>query len=116
MIEILDILSLEYEQLKTSLSELGEKSFEIHKKIGEALATRNLCEIYLFGKFSEYTKYGATSLGFPEERIHVNENLSAPEISAMQIRRFSKKGETILAKASRGIKLERVLLHFDAYI
>ena len=39
MIEILDILSLEYEQLKTSLSELGEKSFRagqiyewLHKK------------------------------------------------------------------------------------
>ena len=92
--------------------ELGDKSEEIHYGIGQSIPKGLFKSIFLFGNFAEHTARGAVNDGFPMERIHINTDLSRPEITALQINEYCDAGELILMKASRGVKLERVLDFF----
>ena len=92
--------------------ELGEMSEEIHYKIGKSIPKDLFAEIFLFGDFAEQTMSGAISAGFLKSKIHTNPLLHRPDITAMQIKTYCSKGDLILMKASRGIKLERVLSYF----
>ena len=88
--------------------ELGNFSEELHYEIGRALAKANISKLYLFGEYSEYIKKGALKEGFSKNSIFVNENTNEPEVTAEQIKRHSF-GEVILFKASRKLRLERII-------
>ena len=93
--------------------ELGEKSDEIHTLIGKNIAKYNIFNLYLFGKCSKNILAGAKSEGFPESRIFLNEDIENPDLTAAQIKTNHTQGEIILMKASRGIRLERILSKFE---
>lgn len=93
--------------------ELGKMSQDIHYKIGQSIPKDLFDEIFLFGDFAHFTKDGAIESGFSESKIHINSLLSMPELTAMQIKKYCKFGDLILMKASRGIRLERVLDFFE---
>ena len=89
--------------------ELGEFSEDYHFKIGASIPPSLFSEIFLFGNHAEHMAKGTIAAGFPACHIHINKHLDHPEITAKQIRSFCKSGEVILFKASRGIRLERII-------
>lgn len=88
--------------------ELGEFSENMHFEIGVHAAKSSLENLYLIGEYSKIVLEGAISAGFDANKVFVNENTNAPEITAADIRTHSSD-ELILFKASRKIGLERII-------
>lgn len=88
--------------------ELGEFGESMHFEIGVHAARSSLENLYIIGEYSKYVLEGAVSAGFDKDKVFINENPNAPEITARQIRENSF-GELILFKASRKIGLERII-------
>ncbi len=93
--------------------ELGDLSKRIHKKIGENISSLDFTSLYLIGSHAKYIYDGAVACGFAKDRIYYNPNLDKPEITASQIKRNAIVGEILLLKASRSVRLERILDYFD---
>ena len=89
--------------------ELGDMSDEIHFEIGRAISYKTFSNLFLFGNHISNIRLGAIEIGFPPGRIFVNSNATDPLLSAMQIRQNCHTNDTIFMKASRGLKLERIL-------
>ena len=87
--------------------ELGEEGEKLHYEIGLATAKYNFKKIYSFGNYSKFIAAGAQDGGIKEENIFINQNLTKPELTAKAIIE-SYNGETILAKASHSIKIDRI--------
>jgi UDP-N-acetylmuramoyl-tripeptide--D-alanyl-D-alanine ligase len=92
--------------------ELGDLSESQHRIIGEYFSEEIFDHIFLFGNYAKFTAEGAKSNGFPTDKIHINEDLDKPFISALQIKKFCKAGDLILLKGSRKTKVERILEYF----
>ena len=88
--------------------ELGDFSEELHYKIGLCASKSGIDKLYLIGAFSDSVLHGAVAGGFDKNRIFINEDAQQPEITAEQILTHSKD-EVILFKASRKIRLERII-------
>lgn len=88
--------------------ELGDLSEKLHFEIGLHASKSDLENVYLIGAFSTYIYDGLRKGGFDERKIFVNEDAENPEITARQILKHSSN-EVILFKASRKIKLERII-------
>ena len=93
--------------------ELGEASNDIHKKLGSHIFPDEIFNLYLIGSEAEKIAIGAVENGFSADRIFFNKDLERPDITADQIKKNSIDNEIIGMKASRGVKLERVLSCFD---
>ena len=93
--------------------ELGDKSEEIHRSIGKLISEYKFHNVYLFGKYSSYTRDSAIENGFSKRRIYINVDTTHPEITAEQIKSHHTEGEIILVKGSRGMRLEQVLSYFE---
>ena len=89
--------------------ELGDMSDEIHFEIGKAIYNKTFSNLFLFGNHISKVRLGAIENGFSPDRIYVNTNTSDPLLSAMQIRQNCRENDMIFMKASRGLKLERIL-------
>ena len=74
----------------------------------------SIANIFLFGKEAKEIGEGAKESGFPSNRIFFNNDISAPQITADQIRKVCQSEEVLLMKASRKVQLERVLDMFTA--
>lgn len=88
--------------------ELGEFSEALHYKVGFHAAKSGLERLYLIGEFSNCISEGAVAGGFDKNKIYINHNADNPEATASQILTHSAN-EVILFKASRKIKLERII-------
>ena len=92
-----------------SIMELGEMSEIIHKKIG-AMAVKAGCrQLYFLGYGAPYMKDGAIEEGYTRDRIHLFTEKGCHRDAADEILKNSKKGELILFKGSRAMKLEAVI-------
>ena len=89
--------------------ELGTSSADIHREIGKSIPIVSFENLFLFGKDAKEIGIGAYEMGFDSKKIFVNTNITAPEVTARQIRENCLAGEVVLMKASRGVMLERVL-------
>lgn len=89
--------------------ELGSMGNEIHYEIGRAISPLAFHNLFLFGNLVWELRRGAIESGFPAERIFLTDDLSRPELCAKHIRERCEAGEMIFMKASRGMRLERVL-------
>jgi UDP-N-acetylmuramoyl-tripeptide--D-alanyl-D-alanine ligase len=85
--------------------ELGERSEALHKEIGTLLADANIHDLFLKGSLTKALAAGAIRRGFPAERITFFE---APEEVVSSLRSRLKKGDWILIKGSRKMKMEAV--------
>ncbi len=89
--------------------ELGEHSEAIHRKIGRLINCRDFYSIFLFGNNAKYIGNEAVLNGFPTERIFCNCLTENPEITASQVIKNTIPGEILLVKASRGMRMEKVM-------
>ena len=86
--------------------ELGEKSKEFHKNVGEFVPGCGVDYLLCFGENSEYYIESAVSKGFDKENAFHFDSLEA--LSA-KLEQMVETGDTVLLKGSRGMKLETVL-------
>jgi UDP-N-acetylmuramoyl-tripeptide--D-alanyl-D-alanine ligase len=86
--------------------ELGRHSRTEHRRLGEAAAAIRIDGLYLLGEQAVRLRKGAIAAGMPPERIVIGKDHSdlATRLSAVV-----KRGDWLLFKGSRGMKMERVL-------
>ena len=86
--------------------ELGKASRREHRELGKRAAKERIDRLYLLGPQAKIVKAGALGAGMSEEKIIIGENQDA---IARQLRAHIKKGDWLLIKGSRGMKMEKVL-------
>lgn len=91
------------------MRELGNYSEEGHYIVGKAVADEHCDLLFTFGKDAKIIAQGALDSGMPSDSIISVESLDAPEEVAAAIRSRTKAGDVLLFKASRAVKLERII-------
>ena len=86
--------------------ELGAQSEEMHRKIGMLMATIGVNALFLQGDFAKTTAAGAEEGGLSPDHIFF---LSGRENGLDYLKDRLKKGDWILVKGSRGMKMERII-------
>ena len=86
--------------------ELGRQSRQQHLQLGKQVARTGLDRLYLLGVQAKHVKQGALRGGMAAERIVIGKDHS--EIASM-LRSHVKKGDWLLFKGSRGMKMEMIL-------
>ncbi|KQC09438.1 MAG: hypothetical protein APR62_02395 [Smithella sp. SDB] len=86
--------------------ELGTQSEEMHRKIGMLIATIGINALFLKGDFSKVTAAGAMEGGLLPENIFF---LSDEDNGINYLKENLKKGDWILVKGSRGMKMEKIV-------
>jgi UDP-N-acetylmuramyl pentapeptide synthase len=85
--------------------EVGPESEDLHRALGREAGVR-LAGVVALGAFAGAVTDGARSAGLAPERTQV---AGTPEEAAAVIASWSAPGDWILVKASRGMRLERVV-------
>ncbi len=85
--------------------ELGDAAEEMHRKIGMLAAVTGVNKLFLQGDFAKATAAGAVEGGMPADKIVF---LSAPEEGVLYLKQNLKKGDWVLVKGSRRMKMERI--------
>jgi UDP-N-acetylmuramoyl-tripeptide--D-alanyl-D-alanine ligase len=85
--------------------ELGEAAEEMHRRIGMLVATIGVKALFLQGDFSAVTATGAMEGGLPSQNIYFS---SASEENSNYLKKNLKKGDWILVKGSRRMKMEKI--------
>ena len=93
--------------------ELGEYCQDIHLRVGKLVKPSDFEHLFLFGEYAEFIYQGALENSFDKDKIFINSNLDRPDITAEQIKANCDENELILMKASRRVRLERILDYFD---
>jgi len=86
--------------------ELGEKSFEYHKKIGEKVKECQIDYLFTLGKLSLGITQGAKERGFKSENIFPFKDKKSLLESLLEI---LKPGDIVLFKGSRKMGLEEIV-------
>ncbi len=86
--------------------ELGEEADEMHRKIGMLIATIGVNTLFLQGDFSAITATGAAEGGLSPQNIFF---LSDKEKGITYLKEHLKKGDWILVKGSRRMKMEKIV-------
>jgi UDP-N-acetylmuramoyl-tripeptide--D-alanyl-D-alanine ligase len=86
--------------------ELGAQADEMHRKIGILMATIGVNAAFLQGDFSAVTADGALEGGLPRQNVFF---LSADEDGMSYLKKHLKKGDWVLVKGSRRMKMEKIV-------
>jgi UDP-N-acetylmuramoyl-tripeptide--D-alanyl-D-alanine ligase len=86
--------------------ELGKQSRQQHRQLGKQVARAGIDRLYLLGAQAKEVRRGALAGGMASERIVVGKDHS--EIAKL-VRRQVRKGDWLLFKGSRGMKMETIL-------
>ena len=86
--------------------ELGEAAPEMHRRVGMLLATIGVTAVFLQGDFADVTAAGALEGGLPQEQIMY---LNDVEETIAFLKRQLRKGDWILVKGSRRMKMDRIV-------
>ncbi len=86
--------------------ELGEASGKSHRELGNQVARYGIDRLYLLGKEARRVRQGALLGGMEEEKVTIGK--SHRHIARM-VRREAGRGDRLLCKGSRGMKMEKVL-------
>lgn len=85
--------------------ELGERSAEFHRQVGELL--EGVSVLIAYGEFADFYLQGAATAGVLQ-RIPCR----TPEEAAVNLKLVARKDDVILFKASRGMHAEKVIENF----
>ena len=85
--------------------ELGPDAPMLHRNIGEHAATR-ADAVWGLGPLAREIVAGARRAGMPADKARASDD---PAVIADDLARSTRPGDWILVKASRGMKLERVI-------
>lgn len=88
------------------MMELGRKSINFHRMIGEIIAGENFDGLLTLGKLSRYTLTRARACGMSEDTLW---HCSTHDEIADILKRNAGKGDVVLLKGSRGMRMEEVL-------
>jgi UDP-N-acetylmuramoyl-tripeptide--D-alanyl-D-alanine ligase len=89
--------------------ELGKDSRRQHRKLGKEVARAGIEGLYLLGNQAKEVQQGALQNGMPAERVTVaGQHRALAEL----LRSRAKKGDWLLFKGSRGMKMEKVIEEF----
>ncbi len=86
--------------------ELGEEAREMHRKVGMLAAVTGVNTLFLRGDFSDATAAGATEGGMSSDKVKY---LSDIKSDLLPIKENLKKGDWILVKGSRRMKMEKIV-------
>jgi UDP-N-acetylmuramoyl-tripeptide--D-alanyl-D-alanine ligase len=85
---------------------LGKQAGKLHTDVGRFLADTDVDRVFLKGDFSRATAKGAMAGGMEAERVFFYEQ---PGQILGRLRLFLKKGDWILVKGSRKMKMEEMV-------
>lgn len=85
--------------------EVGPEAEELHRALGREAGVR-LAGVIALGDFAPAVVEGARAAGLAAERTSV---AASPEAAAATVAGWAEAGDWILVKASRGMRLERVI-------
>ncbi len=90
--------------------ELGEQSIDLHRTVGEKYASVGVDMLVTVGELGEYIAEGAIARGLPQCRVESCQTSDNHAYSELAKKLYSQliPGDTVLFKASRGIRLERL--------
>ncbi len=86
--------------------ELGQQAEALHEKIGARVAAMGVDRLFLRGVFANCVAAGAEKDGLSKDRIFVMED---NEAIAAAVGAFLKRGDWVLVKGSRRMKMEEVV-------
>jgi UDP-N-acetylmuramoyl-tripeptide--D-alanyl-D-alanine ligase len=87
------------------MRELGAAEEAGHREVGAAAAGSGLKLLVAFGPVSKHVAMAAVAAGMPEVKVLHTED---PAVAAERVRSVLQRDDLVLAKASRGTRLERV--------
>lgn len=89
----------------SDMKELGEKSGYYHRELGKKAAECGFFSLYTWGEYSKDIARGAVEAGMPEQRVfRFSEKETLIEALLLSVR----KGDVVLVKGSRSMKMEEV--------
>jgi UDP-N-acetylmuramoyl-tripeptide--D-alanyl-D-alanine ligase len=86
--------------------ELGQQSRKQHCKIGKHIAQYKISALYLLGVEAGQVRQGALHGGMPAERIFIGRDHGD---LVRRLRSRLRRGEWLLVKGSRGMRMEKIL-------
>ncbi|MHB0913018.1 MAG: UDP-N-acetylmuramoyl-tripeptide--D-alanyl-D-alanine ligase [Armatimonadota bacterium] len=86
--------------------ELGDYSEKAHHDLGSAVAEGSIDLLVAVGPSSRLIADGALESGFPADAVHW---YSDSREASLEIRKYLKKGDAVMVKGSRGMKMERIV-------
>lgn len=89
--------------------ELGRETRKCHRKLGQQVARYGVGRLYFLGEQAEHVKQGALRAGMDKNRVTIGTDHR--EIAALA-RRHIRRGDWLLVKGSRGMRMEKVLEAF----
>ncbi len=89
--------------------ELGDYSKQLHMEVGTLVASRHISNLVTFGHEAENIAFGAINHALKHENISINTNTEKPEAAARTVFELVSRGDAVLFKASRAVRLERVI-------
>ncbi|MCI8387318.1 MAG: UDP-N-acetylmuramoyl-tripeptide--D-alanyl-D-alanine ligase [Clostridiales bacterium] len=91
------------------MRELGDYSKQLHMEIGTMVASRHISQLLTYGREAENIALGAINHAFKPDNISINTSVENPAASAHAIYKLLNRGDAVLFKASRAVRLERVI-------
>jgi UDP-N-acetylmuramoyl-tripeptide--D-alanyl-D-alanine ligase len=91
--------------------ELGDAAEEMHRKIGMLLATIGVNAVFIQGEYSAITAAAARDGGLSPENVFIMQDY---EESVAYLKKHLKKGDWILIKGSRRMKMEMIVAQICA--
>ncbi len=89
--------------------ELGDYSKKLHMDVGALVALRGISNLVTFGHEAENIALGAINNALKHENISINTDTDRPDVAARTVFSLVKPGDAVLFKASRAVRLERVI-------
>ena len=86
--------------------ELGKGSGKSHRELGNQVARYRIDRLYLLGKEARRVRQGALLGGMEGEQVTIGKD---HRHIARMVRREARRGDWLLCKGSRGMKMEQVL-------
>jgi len=89
--------------------ELGPKAEDFHSRAGKEMASLGADGLFTIGRLSRHTSEAAIASGMDKSRtLHCS---SHDEIAAL-LKKMAKRGDVVLVKGSRGMRMEEVIEKF----
>jgi UDP-N-acetylmuramoyl-tripeptide--D-alanyl-D-alanine ligase len=86
--------------------ELGKTSGREHRELGKRVAKMRIHRLYLLGRQAAAVRSGALSGGMAADRVIIGKDHND---IARQLKSHVKKGDWLLIKGSRGMRMEKIL-------
>ena len=91
--------------------ELGDAALEMHRRIGTLLGTIGVNAVFLQGEYGATIAAAAMEGGMSQEKIFIMEDSNE---GILFLKRYLKKGDWVLVKGSRRMKMETIVAQICA--